>query len=128
MATAKKKSSTTVVVCFNSFHDRIFRLTNGRTVTLHGVKASSLVGVDGRPLASQYGRTNLPVEVWEELKKMYGRLRIFERGLIFEERDEASAADAAADRADLRNGLEPVNVATDPSVQSTPADTTGAGA
>lgn len=29
MATAKKKSSTTVVVCFNSFHDRIFRLNDG---------------------------------------------------------------------------------------------------
>jgi hypothetical protein len=128
MATAKKKSSTTVVVCFNSFHDRMFRLAGGRTVTLHGVKVSSLVGVDGRPLGSQYGRTVLPVEDWEALKQQYGRLCIFERGLVFEERDEASSADAAADRADLRNGLEPVNVETDPSVKSTPADTTGAGA
>ena len=128
MATAKKKSSTTVVVCFNSFHDRIFRLSSGRKITLHGVKVSSLVGVDGRPLAPQYGRTVLPVEDWEALKMQYGRLRIFELGMVFEERDEASSADAAADRADLRNGLEPVNVATDPSVQSKPADTTGTGA
>lgn len=128
MATAKKKSSTTVVVCFNSFHDRMFRLASGRTVTLHGVKMSSLVDVDGRPLGSQYGRTVLSVEDWEALKQQYGRLRIFERGLVFEERDEASAADAVADRADLRNGLEPVNVNADPSVKSTPADTAGAGA
>lgn len=128
MATAKKKSSTTVVVCFNSFHDRIFRLNDGRKITLHGVKVSSLVGVDGRPLGSQYGRTVLPVEDWEALKQQYGRLRIFERGLVFEERDEASATDAVADRADLRNGLEPVDVENDPAVQSTPADTTGVGA
>lgn len=128
MATAKKKSSTTVVVGFNSFHDRIFRLNNGRKITLHGVKVSSLVGVDGRPLGSQYGRTVLSVEDWEALKQQYGRLRIFGRGLVFEERDEASAADAAADRADLRNGLEQVDVNADTSVKSTPADTTGAGA
>lgn len=92
------------------------------------MKVSSLVGVDGRPLGSQYGRTVLPVEDWEALKQQYGRLRIFERGLVFEERDEASATDAVADRADLRNGLEPVDVENDPAVQSTPADTTGVGA
>ena len=121
MATAKKKTAT-VVVCANLLQDQMFRLPDGRVITLKGVKSSHLMDPDGKPLLGQYGRTVLRTDDWDALVKRYGSMGIFQKGLVFAEPDAASADDAAADRSELRNGLEPVNVDTDAKLASSPAD------
>lgn len=121
MATVKKKTGT-VIVCANLLQDQMFRLPGGRTVTLKGVKSSHLVDPDGHPALGQYGRTSLREDDWNTLIKLYGTMEIFTRGLVFAQADTASADDEAADRSELRNGLEPVDVEKDARIKSSPAD------
>jgi len=121
MAATNMSKKKDVIVCANLLQDQMFRLPGGRTVTLKGVKSSHLVDPDGKPALGQYGRTSMTAEDWEELVRAYGRMAIFTRGLVFAQADAASADDAAADRAELRNGLEPVDVEKDARIKSRPA-------
>lgn len=129
MAVRKKSAADgSVIVCANLLQDQIFRLPDGRQVTLKGIKSTHLVDPDGHPALGQYGRTTLPAADWEALLRLYGNMEIFARGLVFAQTDTASADDEAADRAELRNGLEPVDVETDSRLKSVPADAPGRGA
>lgn len=54
-------------------------------------------------------------------------MEIFRNGLIFAQARKADALDAANERAELRHGLEPVDVESDGNgAKTTPFDGTGA--
>ena len=119
---ASKKSS--VVVCMKMPQDQIFRLSGGRTITLKGKPLSALYDAEGKRLpGSGFGRTVLPAEAWEELKKTSGRMDMFRTGLIFAEADEASANARAAEQDEVKNGFEQVDPNTDSKTVTAKADT-----
>ena len=76
---------------------------NGNAVNLKG-KAKGILPIGG------YGMTMVPRAQWEEVKRLYGRIAFFKNNLILEANDKASANDMADEYAEVRHGMEPVNV------------------
>lgn len=72
--------------------------------TLNGANASRVIG--------GYGITTIPSDFWEAWKKAYAGFPPLAKGLIFEQATVAKAEDAAAERAGLKSGLEPLNPQT----------------
>ena len=62
-----------------------------------------------RPTA--FGLTEISADDWSYIEKTYGpHMELFRNGLIFAQARKADALDAADERAELRHGLEPVDV------------------
>ena len=59
-----------------------------------------------------FGLTRVNADDWAYIEKTYGpHMEIFKSGLIFAQARKADAVDEADERAELRHGLEPVDVA-----------------
>ena len=56
-----------------------------------------------------FGLTTIAAEDWDYIKRTWGRMEIFENGLIFAAARKADAADEADEKAELRHGLEPAD-------------------
>ena len=103
------KGVNTVVVCANLPTDQLFNIGGGVVVRLKGVPCTHLVDMDGNLVFGKFGRTVLPREQWEQLKKIYGHMAMFQNGQVFAEKSEADADAHAAEMAETRHGMEPLD-------------------
>ncbi len=114
---AKASSTNTVAVALNRATGIQFALPDGRTVVING-NAAHLRGREKGVLpVGAFGLTVVSAADWEYIKKTYGGMEIFQNGLIFAAERKADAAAEAAEKAELRHGIEPVdpeNTATRP--------------
>jgi hypothetical protein len=90
-----------------------FKLPGGEVVTIRGFPVSGLKKPGGGFFAGgKYGVTAVPTDTWREVMRIYGKMRIFQSGLVFDaptvERGEAMARE----RGGLRHGYEPVDPAS----------------
>lgn len=107
--TAQAKSKPTVVVALNRAIGIQFAMPDGRKVLING-NAAHLRGKEKGVLpVGGFGLTTIAADDWAYIKKTYGRMEIFENGLIFAAERKADAAAEAAEKANLRHGLEPVD-------------------
>lgn len=106
---ATRKSASKVYVYANLPHGQSFGLS-GKTVTLAGYPISHLLGPDGAfAPGGKYGVTEVDAEDWEEIKRLFGRMKIFASGLVFAAPSREAGDRMAAERGQLRHGLEPVD-------------------
>ncbi len=86
--------------------------------------AASLRGKEKGVLpVGAFGLTRVNADDWAYIEKTYGpHMEIFKSGLIFAQARKADAVDEADERAELRNGLEPVDVENDPKAQTEPLE------
>ena len=103
----------TVIVALNRASGIAFGMPDGRRVHVAGSAAHL---------------TEISADDWSYIEKTYGpHMEIFKNGLIFAQARKADALDAANERAELRHGLEPVDVESDGNgAKTTPFDGTGA--
>lgn len=106
-----------VAVAFNDPIGINFTMPGGRSVHING-NAAHLRGQEmGILPVGAYGITMVNADDWEYIKKRYGGMTIFKSGLIFARDKKADAAAKARERAELRNGYEPIDpeqTATEP--------------
>lgn len=108
-STAPITSKPVVTVALNRATGIRFPLPDGRTVLING-NAAHLRGREKGVLpVGGFGLTTIAADDWAYIKKTYGRMEIFENGLIFAAERKADAADEAAEKANLRHGLEPAD-------------------
>lgn len=99
----------TVCVALNRPNGVYFRMPDGRRVELNG-NGQPLIGRDKGILpVGAYGLTIIKAEDWEYILKHYGGMKLFTNGLCFATGNKEDSQEEAESRADLRNGLEPVN-------------------
>lgn len=114
---AKAGGAATVAVALNRATGIQFSMPDGRKVLING-NAASLRGKEKGVLpVGAFGLTIIPSADWDYIKKTYGGMEIFQNGLIFASARKADAMDEAAEKAELRHGIEPVdpkNTATKP--------------
>lgn len=106
---APAKAANTVVVCACLPTDQLFNIGGGAVVRLKGVPCTHLVDMDGNPVFGKFGRTVLPREQWEQLKKIYGHMAMFQNGQIWAEKTAVDADAHAAEMAETRHGMEPID-------------------
>ena len=103
------KSKPTVTVALNRATGIQFLMPDGRKVVLNG-NAVDLRGREKGVLpVGAFGLTTIAAEDWDYIKRTWGRMEIFENGLIFAAARKADAADEADEKAELRHGLEPAD-------------------
>lgn len=103
------KGKPTVTVAFNRATGIRFPMPDGRTVLING-NAADLRGREKGVLpVGAFGLTTIAADDWDYITRTWGRMEIFENGLIFAAERRADAADEAAEKAELRHGLEPAD-------------------
>lgn len=118
---AKACGTGMVAVALNRATGIQFALPDGRKVLVNG-NAANLRGKEKGVLpVGAFGLTLIPAADWEYIKKAYGGMEIFQHGLIFAAERKADAADEAAEKAEFRHGIEPV----DPETANTRPDEAG---
>lgn len=114
---AQANGKAMVTVALNRATGIQFAMPDGRKVLING-NAAHLRGLEKGVLpVGGFGLTTIAAEDWEYIKKTYGRMEVFENGLLFAAERKADAVDMADERAALRHGMEPVdpeNTATRP--------------
>lgn len=112
------RSSSVVTVLCNMPSGISFTLPDGKRITFNGYPVSNLVGPDGEALpAGRYGITEgVNREDWEWIRKTYAECAFFKEGqeliLATDKPEEARAM--LLDRANVRHGLEQVDVTSTP--------------
>ena len=105
------ETDDTVCVALNRPIGIKFPMPDGSMVEIKG-NGEPLRGKDqGILTPGAYGLTIIKREQWEYILKTYGWQRIFTNGLCFACNKKVDAEAEAESRDDLRNGLEPVEVA-----------------
>jgi hypothetical protein len=74
---------------------------NYRAVRLNGANSAKIVG--------GHGLTHVSADFWNAWYKKNKHLEFVRKALVFAHGDEASASDHAADRAEVRTGMEPLD-------------------
>ena len=98
-----------VTVGFNSSRGMIFSVGE-KSILING-SAAYLVGQEKGVLpVGRYGYTRIRRDEWEAIVQTYGSMAIFKNGLIFAEVSRHRAEDRAAEQAETRHGLEPVDI------------------
>lgn len=106
------QSSNTVFVALNRPNGIQFTMPDGRKVKING-NACDLRGKEKGVLPiGAFGLTELDSEDWDYIKKTYGRMELFENGLLFASDKKEKAKAEASEKEETRNGFEPVNTAT----------------
>ena len=118
----------TVIVALNRASGIAFGMPDGRRVHVAGSAAHLRGKEKGILPVGAFGLTEISADDWSYVEKTYGpHMEIFRNGLIFAQARKADALDAANERAELRHGLEPVDVESDGNgAKTTPFDGTGA--
>lgn len=84
----------------------IFRLGDEQH-TFHGVNTSKLVAANGEDLAhGKFGINACKEEVWNEIKRLYGDMTVFQSGLLYASENMADGDDEALDKQDIKTGVE----------------------
>ena len=119
--TTQATKTDTVMVALNRTTGITFPMPDGRKVLIEG-NAASLRGKEKGVLpVGAFGLTRVNADDWAYIEKTYGpHMEIFKSGRIFAQARKADAVDEADERAELRNGLEPVDVENDPKAQTEP--------
>lgn len=78
-----------------------FQLPGGQRLVLNGSNSSRIVG--------GYGITRVPAALWDQVKKLFGNMPAFTKGLIFDESTAARGLARAREQADIKNGFEGVD-------------------
>jgi hypothetical protein len=111
---AASAGSDVVYVFANLQSGQSFKLPDGSTVTISGVPVSRLKGVDGQSFAGgKYGVTKVPAVQWAQIVKIYGKMKIFQNGLVFDAPTMERGKAMARERGGLRHGYEPVDPNSD---------------
>lgn len=118
---ADKKDSKTeiqdvVLVASNFPHSQVFSIKDNAGI-VHNVvikgNAENLRGAKAQPLpVGAYGLTRVKTELWEAIKTQYAKHPHIKNGLVFATKynNNYEASEETAERKDVRNGLEPINV------------------
>ena len=102
----------TVFVALNHPSGIKFTLKDGRQVVIKG-HSTHLRGKEmGILPVGRYGLTQVSKDDWEEIQRIYGRMEIFQNGLIFARPRKSEAEDQAEEMRGTRHGREPVNPET----------------
>lgn len=103
-----KPVSDKVVVCLNLAHSVVFEI-DGRKIRINGQNENLRGEQEGILAVGKFGQSIIDRQDWEEIRRQYGRMSIFKMGLIFAQKDTASANAEAREKKELRHGLEPVD-------------------
>ena len=119
--TAQATKTDTVMVALNRTTGITFPMPDGRKVLIEG-NAAGLRGKEKGVLpVGVFGLTKVNADDWAYIEKTYApHMEIFKSGLIFAQARKADAVDEADERAELRHGLEPVDVENDPKARTEP--------
>lgn len=99
-----------VYVCSHLDRGVCFDFPNKRKVRIAG-RNDSLRGKEKGILAKNGGVfTKIAEADWEAIKTTFAKHPLIERGVLYAEKDEASAKDAIKEKAELKTGLEPIDV------------------
>ncbi|MDR2075637.1 MAG: hypothetical protein LBP61_01700 [Desulfovibrio sp.] len=99
-----------VYVFANLKQDQSFRLSDGEVVTIRGFTVSGLRKPGGGFFAGgKYGVTPVPEDKWREVMRVYGKMKIFLNGLVFDAPSLERGQAMARERGGLRHGYEPVD-------------------
>jgi len=98
-------------------HGIVFDISNNRKVALVG-SDFILRGLEKGTLTCGFGKTVVPKADWDEVLAKYGKMPHFTNGTLIYESDVASAEDHAADNADVKHGLEPVDIKNDKTIKT----------
>lgn len=83
---------------------------DGITVTIQGMPVSKLKGLDGQSFTGgKYGVTTIPAGQWNEVIRIYGKMKMFTNGLVFAAPSLERGKAMARERSGLRHGYEPVD-------------------
>jgi len=108
---AQGNGGETVTVALCHPHGIRFMLDGGkRSVVING-NAANLVGMPmGKLPRGGFGLTTIQAADWEQIKTLYSGLEVFKNGLIFAHGKGQDVRAEADEKAELRHGLEPVEV------------------
>jgi len=110
---ASAEGGDVVYVFANLPSGQNFKLPDGQVVTIDGMPVSNLLGVDGKPFfGGKYGVTVVDAGKWAVVKKIYGKMRMFQSGLVFDAPTEKAGLAMARERGGLRHGYEPIDPLT----------------
>lgn len=91
-----------------------FTLPDGTVVTIDGMSVSSLKKPGGGFfVGGKYGVTPIPADQWAQIMKIYGKMKIFQSGLVFAASSMERGKAMARERGGLRHGYEPVDPNSD---------------
>ncbi len=102
------KNATTVTVAYNSPQGLRLKTSNGKIVHLAGSPVSQVLDQDGKPCRGRFGLTELPVDVWKDLQKKYGKCA-FMKKKIFAHTKSADTNAEAVEKQDEKHGKEQIN-------------------
>lgn len=109
---AKTSSGSVVYVFANLQNGQRFRLPNGDEVRLEGFPVSGLKDSRGNAFAGgKYGVTEVSRDAWVEVTRIYGKMQMFQSGLVFAADSLENGKAMARERGGLRHGYEPVDPA-----------------
>lgn len=109
--TAVAAAGNTVLVAYNGVQAQAFDvpMNNGakKRVIINGNNADLVGKPRGELYAGGYGLTAIDRDVWEWIKKNYAQWGAIKNGLMFATTEESAAAEIK-ERAELKNGFEPL--------------------
>lgn len=109
--TTKRKAGNTVIVAYNGVHAQLFEVPDGNTtkqVIINGNNADLIGKSKGELYAGGFGLTEVDKEAWDWIKEAYKEWGPIKNGLMFASTAD-KVSDEAKERADLRNGYEPLD-------------------
>lgn len=110
MAAIPEISGDVAYVFANLQTGQKFTLPDGTVVTIDGMSVSNLKKPGGGFFAGgKYGVTPIPADQWKEIVRIYGKMKIFQNGLVFAAETMERGKAMARERGGLRHGFEPVD-------------------
>lgn len=109
--TTRRKAGETVMVAYNGVHGQLFEVPVGNTikkVVINGNNADLIGKSKGELYAGGFGLTEVDKDAWDWIKEAYKEWGPIKNGLMFAS-TASNVADEAKERADLRNGYEPLD-------------------
>ncbi len=109
-----KKQSTvnSIFIFYNSPHGIKFTLSNGKHIVINGSPVSELYAPSGNKLLQgKFGITEIKVEEWNEIQKLYSNMPIFKSKRIFSAESMQYGKAQAKEQAKQSNSSEQINVA-----------------
>ncbi len=99
-----------VYVFANLESGQSFVLPSGEVVTIQGMSVSSLRRPEGGFYpGGKYGITPVDAAKWAEVVRVYGKMKMFESGLVFAAETIERGQAMARERGGLRHGFEPID-------------------